>query len=129
MSRLIAIYSSEADLTDTLDALYAQDIENDNITLIREDMGADLASESAKVYPIGAGAANKASSTSANPAAGAVVVGTIPDLSLEVEQRRFYEQQLDDGATLLIVDIDDVEANLENVKQVLNKASRVDEVS
>ena len=129
MSKLIAIYSSETDLTDTLDALYAQNVESDNVTLIRENTGTDLASENAKVYPVGAGAANKASSTSPNPAAGVVAVGTIPDLSLEVEQRRFYEQQLDDGATLLIVDIDDVENDVETIKQALHKASRVDEVS
>lgn len=129
MSKLIAIYGSEADLTDTLDALYAHDVESDNVTLIRGGTNADLAEGSADVVPVGAGATNKASSTTTNPAAGAVAVGTVSDLGLGVDQRRFYEQQLDDGANLLIIDIDDTENSEENIKQALHDASRVDKVS
>ena len=125
MTTVAAIYSTEATLDDTLQKLYAHDFSSDDVTVVR-GQETDMVSEQNGTLAVVAGANNGMAVTNAPGSAG-YALGSIDDVNLTPDQRRFYNEQLQDGATLVFVDSDD--ANAEILKKAMTGASRVDIVS
>lgn len=123
MTTLAAVFSSETGLDDTLEKLYAHDLDSDNITVIRNGEENAVADGNTPVVPV---AAHGGQATTQSPTVGAYAIGYLPDFDLDPEQEQFYSNLQNDGATLLFIDLDDIDASREQIENAIEGASRVD---
>lgn len=130
MTIIAGMFNSEADLGNVLHAIYEDGVESDDVTLMRGHESNDtvhtLMEEGFPVIPARGMSGAIGGVTDKQPMVAAYPTGVIDDLSLDNQEMAYFRKAAHDGAIILFINLDDVDAD--SIEKIMRKhqATRVD---
>jgi hypothetical protein len=117
MALIATIFDTQAKVDAALKSVYDSGIDEDNVTMLRDEgIQGDSQVSGTRETNIPLGAAGLANTNTGGlganePALGAVALAIFDRYGLGQDERAFYTQQADRGAVVLLIEVDDDNAD------------------